>query len=557
MPHTIVQSPDLNTPLLLILPHGLNVSGVTLWAVRLANTLAARGRACALLLHPEPPDQRRLTVEFHPRVEVIAPPGLPALDAYPGNFAPFIATYRETVRHLSGSSRRPVLVSPNLLGDCYGLAAALCLTEPEIVRVVGWQHSDIEYDARVLAHYEPILTAFVAVSRKIHTTLAARLPRRSADIHHIAYGVPISSETASQRVSETAKNLDPRFPPDSLSRSLAVSPRSPLKLLYTGRIEHNQKRILALPLLSAELDRRNIAHRLTIVGDGPASEELDAAVAGRTSITRLPAVDQPTLAALLDDHDAFVLPSRYEGLSVSMLEAMSHGCVPIVARTDSGATDAIDPGINGEIAEAKPTDDEATTARALADAVELYLTRRAPMAAAAARTAHDRYSLDAHANAVEKMLDIAAATPARVWPASRPCAFAAAPGSASSSGSGSSVSSGSGSVPADGPERLQSVLARLAGRRIIIHGTGRHTRELADILANSPAIIVALADDDRAHQGQTLWGWPIIAPADAARTGATDVVMSSWMHEEAIWNRREVYTNQRLTAHRLYAADEP
>lgn len=531
-------------PLFVILPHGLNVSGVTLWAVRLVNTLAARGRTCALMLHPEPTDQRRLNVEFHPRVQVIAPPGIPSLDAYPGNFAPFIATYRDAIRHLSGSSRRPVVVSPNLLGDCYGLVAALCITEPEVVRVVGWQHADIEYDARVLAHYEPVIASFVAVSRKIHATIAARLPQRSADIHHIPYGVPIPEGAADRRSVLDAE------------RPSSGSQASALRLLYSGRIEHHQKRIMALPLLSAELDRRGIAHRLTIVGDGPASQELDAAVVGRSSITRLPAVDQPTLVALLDDHDAFVLPSRYEGLSISMLEAMARGCVPIVARTDSGATDAIEEGRNGWIAEVKPGDDEATTARGLAAAVESYLKNRGmngdlsrnAMSAAAARTARDRYSLQLHADTVEKMLDAAALSPPRYWPASRGCAFAGA--------AGGTTSVASGSVPADGGERLCAALTRLAGRRVIVHGTGRHTRELADVLASTFAIIVAVADDDRQHHGRTLWGWPIIAPADASRTGATDVIISSWMHEAAIWERRGAYELQGLVVHRLYHHDQ-
>ena len=39
--------------LVIALPHGLNVSGVTMWAVRLSNALAERGRVAALILHPE------------------------------------------------------------------------------------------------------------------------------------------------------------------------------------------------------------------------------------------------------------------------------------------------------------------------------------------------------------------------------------------------------------------------------------------------------------------------------------------------------------------------
>ena len=50
-------------PLLIGLPQGLNVSGVTMWAVRLAGALAEAGRPAALVLHGEPPGHERLALE--------------------------------------------------------------------------------------------------------------------------------------------------------------------------------------------------------------------------------------------------------------------------------------------------------------------------------------------------------------------------------------------------------------------------------------------------------------------------------------------------------------
>jgi len=44
--------------------------------------------------------------------------------------------------------------------------------------------------------------------------------------------------------------------------------------------------------------------------------------------------------------DVCVLVSEYEGTSVSMLEAMAAGCVPVVTKV-SGTADVIQPGING------------------------------------------------------------------------------------------------------------------------------------------------------------------------------------------------------------------
>jgi glycosyltransferase involved in cell wall biosynthesis len=509
--------------LLLPLPHGLSVAGVTSFAVRLANGLAARGRAASLLIHPEPRGSARVGFELHPRVEVVRP-DLPSFEASAGDLSPFIPVYRDTVRRLAAQTGSPVAFAPQLYGDCYGIAAALCLAEPEPLRVLGWQHGVFEYDTRVLTRYEPIISRFIAVSDRIETTLKQRLPHRAADIANIPCGVQPSPRDPS----------GPRSP-------------APLRLIYTGRIEHHAKRILALAHLADELSVRGIAHAITAVGDGPASVEFDAAIASRPTIRRLPPQSPGAVGTLLAGADAFILPSRMEGLSVSMLEAMAAGCVPILTKTDSGAMQVIEPGYNGEIADVSPEAGEAEAAVALAGAIQKFLQRapekRAAMAAAARQTVADRFSLDRHIAAVAALIDAATASPARAWPADRPCAF-----TASSRGDQPT----SGSVPPDGPRLLRSLLESLAGRTVIIHGTGQHTLQLASVLAASPARIAAFTDDDRQRHGQKLWNWPIVAPADTAKTGATDVVISSWMHQDAIWARREMYVRQGMEVHKIY-----
>ena len=96
----------------------------------------------------------------------------------------------------------------------------------------------------------------------------------------------------------------------------------------------------------------------------------------------------------------------------------------------------------------------------------------------------------------------------------------------------------------------------LAGRRVLIHGAGQHTLQLAGVLAESPAHIVGFTDDDDAKAGTTLWGLPVHAPREAAATGATDVVISTWMHERAVWSRRAVYEGGGLRVHRVYGSPD-
>jgi len=245
------------SPLLIALPDGLSVSGVTTWAVRLANACARSGRACGLIVHAEPPGARRLGIPIDRGVEVYDASGLAC------GLEPMVGFYRSAAEDLADRWGGPVVLSPNLRGDCYGACAALAGGAE--VRLVGWQHSDIEYDRRVLAHFAPVIERFVGVSDVIVGRLRETLGARGADVVGIPYGVevpthPVSREPAGGRA---------------------------LRLIYTGRMEHRQKRVLSLVRLSDELRTRGIEHELTLLGDGPASDEVDALCAERTSVRRV------------------------------------------------------------------------------------------------------------------------------------------------------------------------------------------------------------------------------------------------------------------------------
>jgi glycosyltransferase involved in cell wall biosynthesis len=508
--------------MLISLPHGQNVSGVAMWGLRLAGALVERGRPAGLVLHSEPAGCARIDAQIDPRVRVWRAPG-PPLDACRGDLSPLIPVYRDAARELAERCGGRVIVSPNLHGESYGIAVALSLVEPEMIRVIGWQHSDIEYDRRVLEHYEPAISGFVGVSGAIAAALRQRLHGRAGDVQEIPYGVPLGPAVVHRRTGE-------------------------LKLLYAGRLEHHQKRVMALAALSRALSEREVRHRLTIAGDGPARSDLERGAT--TEMEFAGAITPEAVRALCETHDAFVLPSRFEGLSVAILEAMAAGCIPILARTRSGADQAVEDGVSGAIVDVSPDDDEAAVGSAMAMRLRALFggdPGQSPdglldrMSFAARERAAAQFSLRAHADRVLALLDRVAASPPRPWPAARACAF-----------SGGQSGAPGGSIPSDAPRRLARVLESLAGRMIAIHGAGSHTIALAAVLAASPARIVGITDDDRGRQGGGLLGWPIVAPQSAASLGATDIVISSWMHEGAIWERRGAYEAQGLRVHRLY-----
>ena len=504
---------------MILLPGGLCVSGVAMWAARLASKLAEQGSPVSLVLFANASESNPLSVSIDPRVRVVDLSHLAPIERCSGELSSYMPAINAELDQLSKAGT--VAILPSQHGDCFGIAAILAAARGDAVRVVGTAHSDNTYDLKLLEHYEPMLAAMVTVSDTLTAKAKVALPSRAWDIAGIAYGVPL---------------------PEQAAERSPIGDR-PIRLLYSGRFDHRQKRVMALPELARLLELIGIDYRLTIAGEGPALDDLQHACAAFEHITILPPRTQQELDKLLDTHDAMVLPSRYEGLSISMLEALAHGCVPLVTRSESGTEQAIRHCETGMIADVSPDADELAAANGLAACVKLLLRRDVrTISANAARDAEQRFSLDARARAWAELLQRAVSSPPRWWPASRACAFTGAAGQ-------------SGSVPAVGSTNLKLKLAELAGRPIIIHGSGQHTITLAPLLAD--ADVRAIADDDPARFGERMLGWRIIDPESAAATGATDVVISSAMHEEAIWNRRDVYLEQGLRVHRLYETRTP
>jgi hypothetical protein len=224
---------------------------------------------------------------------------------------------------------------------------------------------------------------------------------------------------------------------------------------------------------------------------------------------------------------------------------MACGCIPVVSRVASGVSDIVRERHNGLTFPPDNLD-------ALADCIE-WLTENASelesMSRAARRAAQECSGYDRFLQRATAILDDAAAAPERPWPATR-CLHMDAP-----------EASGSATVPADAAGRVRSLLAHLAnngGGPVAIYGAGKHTRALAAAWADTPVPIVAVIDDDYTLAGRSLWGWPIVVPESARKTGARSVIISSWMHEDEIWQRRRAaFAAEGMQLHRLYTKASP
>jgi glycosyltransferase involved in cell wall biosynthesis len=110
----------------------------------------------------------------------------------------------------------------------------------------------------------------------------------------------------------------------------------PIVLGYVGRLIKEQKRVDRLPRLCQMLDQHKIGYRFEILGEGEARQWLEKHFRGNSKIVFHGRRGGDDYWQILAAWDAVVYVSDYEGLPISLLEALSLGVLPIYPRIKSG-----------------------------------------------------------------------------------------------------------------------------------------------------------------------------------------------------------------------------
>ena len=206
-------------------------------------------------------------------------------------------------------------------GDLLDLAVA---SSHDFGRAVIYMlHGDIEYYYDLAVRHDPIVHAYIAYSRRMYDELIARLPHRADTIFHLPYGVALPS---------------------------AVRRRAdgPLRAVYAGRFEQQQKGVFDLPEIDRVLQAMGVDVAWTLAGTGPDEDELKRRWAFNPGVRWTGALTNAALLALYAHQDVFVLPTRFEGFPVALIEAMAAGLVPIVSDIPSGVPEIVEAGVSGE-----------------------------------------------------------------------------------------------------------------------------------------------------------------------------------------------------------------
>jgi glycosyltransferase involved in cell wall biosynthesis len=166
--------------------------------------------------------------------------------------------------------------------------------------------------------------------------------------------------------------------------------RSPdLFLLSVGRLVYQKGHEFLIDAMPSILQRYPTA-KAVICGDGNRLQSLTA------QIRQLGLADsvlllgnRPDIQRYLNSADIFVLPSRWEGLPVALLEAMGMG-LPVVATRVEGVEEVIQDGKQGLLV---PPEDSAALAAASLELMGAPETR-SQMGTAARRRVEEHYTVD-------------------------------------------------------------------------------------------------------------------------------------------------------------------
>ncbi len=337
-------SPD-GAPLIAHVVHRLAVGGLENGLANLINHMpAGRYRHAVVCLAGYTEFRQRIR---RADVEVIA------LDKREGHDVGLYLRLWRVLRRL-----RPAIVHTRNLGTLEAQALAVLAGVPGRVHGEhGWNGPGPEAEPprhhRLRRALRPLVGCYVALGAEIERYLERRIGAAPARVRRIYNGV------------DTV-----RFHPGGEGRR-AVLPAgfAPADAIVIGSVGRMQ-RVKDQPLLArafARLLECNPALRgrlrLVLVGDGELKPEVEAilAAADARALAWL-AGERADVPALMRALDLFVLPSRAEGVSNTVLEAMASGLAVVATRVGANA-ELIEAGCTGELV---PAADAAALAQALA-----------------------------------------------------------------------------------------------------------------------------------------------------------------------------------------------
>jgi glycosyltransferase involved in cell wall biosynthesis len=121
-----------------------------------------------------------------------------------------------------------------------------------------------------------------------------------------------------------------------------------LRLVFTGRLVE-AKGVHELFSINKLLKQRGIEVYWTIIGKGPLKDFLLDQWKNEVNVSFASPGTNEEVMSLMKDQDIFILPTRFEGSPVTVLEALSAGIVPVVSDLPGGIAEIVEASIGRTI----------------------------------------------------------------------------------------------------------------------------------------------------------------------------------------------------------------
>jgi sugar transferase (PEP-CTERM/EpsH1 system associated) len=364
--------------------HRFDTGGMENGMVNLFNTLPPdRYRHSVIALTDYSDFRRRITaqaVDFH------------ALERPPGNGLAWTKDLWRLLRRL-----RPDLVHTRNLA---ALEAQFVAATAGIRATVHGEHGRDTFDLHgrnwkynlLRRAAQPLVSNYIAVSRDLADWLRQVVKVPARKVHQIYNGV--DSVTFHPRAGERPDILPPGFAGADCVVFGSVGRMAEVKD-YPLLVD-------AFVRLLREHPEQAARARLAIVGEGPtrAACQAQLAQAGIAHLAWLPG-ERHDIAAVMQALDVFVLPSKNEGISNTILEALASG-LPVVATAVGGNVELVEAGVQGTLV---PAGDAVAMAQALLGYLQAP-ARIAEEGRRARQSAEQRYSIPAMAAAYADVYEL-------------------------------------------------------------------------------------------------------------------------------------------------------
>jgi colanic acid/amylovoran biosynthesis glycosyltransferase len=210
----------------------------------------------------------------------------------------------------------------------FALSAAKWIKESGIPVIMVLHNDNAFHDALVeeyvIKNNSRDVSAVVAVSKLI-TEVVYKKTEQHDNIYCIPCGAPVP-------------------------QNIATTPKETFKLVYAGRLVEPQKRISEVTRALCKVAKEVPGTSCTIYGSGRAEPNMNEILATEgkgLNVKYGGKLESGKVQEYLLQNHVFVLLSDFEGIPISMMEAMACGLVPVCLDIRSGISELIENGRNG------------------------------------------------------------------------------------------------------------------------------------------------------------------------------------------------------------------